>query len=161
MPKLKGATTLSFIEQTLHSYQLPASRLELEITEGMLMDDVEKTIVDLHKLSDLGCHISVDDFGTGYSSLSYLHRFPVHTLKIDHSFVSAIHEHDNGKALVDIIIHLNQKKRLNLVAEGVETKEQFEFLQQQAEQQVQGFYFSKAVDGEAVIPMLIKGFDIS
>lgn len=152
---------VSFIEQTLLHHQIPAKYLELEITESMLMNDVEKTIADLHRLNDLGCHISVDDFGTGYSSLSYLHRFPVHTLKIDRSFVSAIHQHDKGKALVDIIINLAHNLGLALVAEGVETKEQFEFLQQGAQQQIQGFYFSKPVDADSIIELLIKGFDIS
>lgn len=149
---------VGFIEQTLQNYQISPSRLELEITESMLMHDVESTIGDLHDLCDLGCHISVDDFGTGYSSLSYLHRFPVHTLKIDRSFVGAINQHDKGKALVDIIINLAQNLDLELVAEGVETAEQFDFLRSKAHQQIQGFYFSKAIDGEAVIPFLINGF---
>lgn len=151
---------VAFIEENLLQYQIPARHLELEITEGMLMDDVESTIVDLHKLNELGCHISVDDFGTGYSSLSYLHRFPVHTLKIDRSFVNNIDQHEKGKALVDIIINLAQNLRLDLVAEGVETKEQFEFLQGRAEQQIQGYYFAKPVDAETVMPMLIKGFEV-
>ena len=152
---------VSFIEQTLQNYQISPSRLELEITESMLMNDVEATIEDLNKLNDLGCHISLDDFGTGYSSLSYLHRFPVHTLKIDRSFVGAINQHDKGKALVDIIINLAQNLGLEIVAEGVETAEQFEFLKNKAHQQIQGFYFSKAIDGESVIPYLINGFQFN
>lgn len=151
---------VGFIEENLLHYQIPALKLELEITEGMLMDDVESTIADLHRLNELGCHISVDDFGTGYSSLSYLHRFPVHTLKIDRSFVSNIDQHSKGKALVDIIINLAQNLGLDLVAEGVETKEQLQFLQSRAEQQIQGYYFSKPVDAETVLPMLIKGFEV-
>jgi diguanylate cyclase (GGDEF)-like protein/PAS domain S-box-containing protein len=151
---------VNFIEETLMFYQVPAQRLELEITESMLMDDVERTIADLHRLNDLGCHISVDDFGTGYSSLSYLHRFPVHTLKIDRSFISAIHEHEKGKALVDIIINLAKNLELDLVAEGVETKAQFAFLQSHVDMQIQGYYFSKPVDPEFIIPMLISGFDV-
>jgi diguanylate cyclase (GGDEF)-like protein/PAS domain S-box-containing protein len=152
---------VDFIDQTLQFYQLPAANLELEITEGMLMNDVETTIIDLHRLNDLGCHISVDDFGTGYSSLSYLHRFPVHTLKIDRSFVSAIHQHAKGKALVDIIINLAQNLELELVAEGVETLDQFCFLQGRVDMQIQGYYFSKPVDNQTVLPMLIKGFDVN
>ncbi len=151
---------VEFIDQTLQLYQLPPAKLELEITESMLMNDVEATIADLHKLNELGCHISVDDFGTGYSSLSYLHRFPVHTLKIDRSFVSAIHQHPKGKALVDIIINLAQNLELELVAEGVETFDQFEFLQLSAPMQIQGYYFSKPVDAQVVMPLLIKGFNV-
>ncbi|MFT4926532.1 MAG: diguanylate cyclase (GGDEF)-like protein/PAS domain S-box-containing protein [Phenylobacterium sp.] len=152
---------VNFIDQTLQFYQVPPGRLELEITESMLMNDVEATIADLHQLNKLGCHISVDDFGTGYSSLSYLHRFPVHTLKIDRSFVSAIHEHDKGIALVDIIINLAHNLDLELVAEGVETYEQFAFLQQRAPMQIQGYYFAKPMSAEDVVSLLIKGFDIS
>lgn len=151
---------VKLVEDNLLQYQIPALKLELEITEGMLMHDVESTIVDLHRLNELGCHISVDDFGTGYSSLSYLHRFPVHTLKIDRSFVNNIDQHDKGKALVDIIINLAQNLGMTLVAEGVETQAQFEFLKSRAEQQIQGFYFSKPVDAESVLPMLIKGFEV-
>ena len=126
-PRLFGHYDLvSFIEQNLMFYQVSAKRLELEITEGILMDDVEQTIKILQKLNALGCHISVDDFGTGYSSLSYLHRFPVHTLKIDRSFVNAIDQHEQVARRWSTLLSTSRKTwGWNWWPKGVEDKDQF------------------------------------
>ncbi len=119
----------------------PAS-LIFEITESMLMGDTDAAISQLNQLKRLGVSLSIDDFGTGYSSLSYLKRFPVDELKIDRSFVKDIPDDRNDMDIVAAIIAMAQKMNLRVVAEGVETAEQVEFLRKNACYQVQGYYFS-------------------
>ena len=119
----------------------PAS-LIFEITESMLMGDTDAAINQLNQLKRLGVTLSIDDFGTGYSSLSYLKRFPVDELKIDRSFVKDIPDDQNDMDIVAAIIAMAQKMNLRVVAEGVETAEQVEFLRKNACYQVQGYYFS-------------------
>ncbi|HEY9041422.1 MAG TPA: EAL domain-containing protein [Rheinheimera sp.] len=113
-----------------------------EITESMLMGDTDAAINQLNQLKRLGVSLSIDDFGTGYSSLSYLKRFPVDELKIDRSFVKDIPDDRNDMDIVAAIIAMAQKMNLRVVAEGVETAEQVEFLRKNACYQVQGYYFS-------------------
>jgi diguanylate cyclase (GGDEF)-like protein/PAS domain S-box-containing protein len=113
-----------------------------EITESMLMGDTDAAIKQLNQLKRLGVSLSIDDFGTGYSSLSYLKRFPVDELKIDRSFVKDIPDDRNDMDIVAAIIAMAQKMNLRVVAEGVETAEQVEFLRDNACYQVQGYYFS-------------------
>jgi diguanylate cyclase (GGDEF)-like protein/PAS domain S-box-containing protein len=119
----------------------PASVI-FEITESMLMGDTDAAINQLNQLKRLGVSLSIDDFGTGYSSLSYLKRFPVDELKIDRSFVKDIPDDRNDMDIVAAIIAMAQKMNLRVVAEGVETAEQVEFLRKNACYQVQGYYFS-------------------
>ncbi len=119
----------------------PASII-FEITESMLMGDTDAAISQLNQLKRLGVSLSIDDFGTGYSSLSYLKRFPVDELKIDRSFVKDIPDDRNDMDIVAAIIAMAQKMNLRVVAEGVETAEQVEFLRTNACYQVQGYYFS-------------------
>lgn len=116
--------------------------LHLELTESMLMGDVEIAINQLHELKTLGVSLSIDDFGTGYSSLSYLKRFPVDILKVDRSFVKDIPQDSNDMEITAAIIAMAQKLNLNVVAEGVETKEQIEFLKNNNCFIVQGYFFS-------------------
>lgn len=116
--------------------------LIFEITESMLMGDTDAAINQLNQLKRLGVSLSIDDFGTGYSSLSYLKRFPVDELKIDRSFVKDIPDDRNDMDIVAAIIAMAQKMNLRVVAEGVETAEQVEFLRKNACYQVQGYYFS-------------------
>ncbi|OEY69250.1 diguanylate phosphodiesterase [Rheinheimera salexigens] len=116
--------------------------LMFEITESMLMGDTDAAISQLNQLKRLGVSLSIDDFGTGYSSLSYLKRFPVDELKIDRSFVRDIPENRNDMNIVSAIIAMAQKMGLQVVAEGVETAEQVEFLRKNACYHVQGYYFS-------------------
>ena len=117
--------------------------MELEITESILMKDFEKSIKLLTEIRDLGINIALDDFGTGYSSLSYLKQLPINTLKIDKSFIDNIVTNEREKAIVDGIIQLAQKIDLDVIAEGVETKEQIKLLQSMGCNQIQGYYFSK------------------
>ncbi|MCA1931039.1 EAL domain-containing protein, partial [Rheinheimera sp.] len=117
-------------------------KLIFEITESMLMGDTDAAIAQLNELKGLGVTLSIDDFGTGYSSLSYLKRFPVDELKIDRSFVKDIPDDTNDMDIVAAIIAMAQKMNLRVVAEGVESIEQIEFLKNNACYLVQGYYFS-------------------
>jgi EAL domain-containing protein (putative c-di-GMP-specific phosphodiesterase class I) len=122
---------------------LPAEYLELEITEGVLMENVEATVKMLNKLKSTGVRLSIDDFGTGYSSLNYLKRFPVDKIKIDRSFVSDITTDGDDAAIVKTIITLAHNLNHKVVAEGVETEEELEFLCAHGCDEVQGYYFSR------------------
>jgi diguanylate cyclase (GGDEF)-like protein/PAS domain S-box-containing protein len=122
--------------------------LELEITESLIMENVENTIVSLREMRALGIRIAIDDFGTGFSSLAYLAKLPVDTIKIDQSFVMAMTATAEGLALVSTIIQMAHALRLNVVAEGVETEEQSRLLRVLNCDEMQGFLFSKAVPSE-------------
>ncbi len=117
--------------------------LVLEITESMLVENIEETIKTLHQLSALGLEISIDDFGTGYSSLSYLKRYPINTLKIDQSFVRDIATDPDDAAIIAAIIAMARSLKMRVLAEGVETQAQLDFLTRQGCGCFQGFYFSK------------------
>ncbi len=135
-----------FVERVgtvLERHAIPASRLELELTESMLMDEIEQAITTMKALKKMGLKLSVDDFGTGYSSLSYLKRFPIDTLKIDRSFVNEIGINSSGEAIIKAIIAMGQSLGLRLVAEGVEQLNQLQYLALQSCEVVQGYYFSK------------------
>ena len=119
--------------------------VELEITEGALMDDVEKSNEILKELKGRGIHISIDDFGTGYSSLSYLKKFHINTLKIDQSFVRDIMEDADDAAIVSAIIAMAKSLRLNVIAEGVETPEQLNYLAAKGCNEAQGYLLGKPV----------------
>jgi diguanylate cyclase (GGDEF)-like protein/PAS domain S-box-containing protein len=125
-----------------------AAGLELEITEGMIMEDVEHSIASLQAIRAMGVRIAIDDFGTGFSSLSYLSRLPVDALKIDRSFVIDMTATPEGLALVSTIITLAHSLKLKVVAEGVETEEQSRLLRLLSCDEMQGYLFSKPVPGE-------------
>lgn len=131
------------VTKILDSVQLPAQYLELELTEGVAMDDPLGAISMMDKLHERGIRMSIDDFGTGYSSLSYLKRFKVYKLKIDQSFVRDITDDPEDKAIVRAIISLADSLGLKTIAEGVETEGQLAFLREQGCDEVQGYYFSK------------------
>ncbi|MCL7748944.1 EAL domain-containing protein [Halalkalibacter alkaliphilus] len=131
------------IENILKETELQPQLLELEITESMTTN-IEQTIGTLHELKSLGVKISIDDFGTGFSSLNYLKQFPVDTLKIDQSFVRELSNKDD-ETIVKTIISMAHNLNLNVVAEGIETKEQVEFLKQHLCNEGQGYFFSKPV----------------
>ncbi|MBI3726782.1 MAG: EAL domain-containing protein [Burkholderiales bacterium] len=122
------------------------SNVTLELTESMVMQDVNSTLVALRALKKLGVSISLDDFGTGYSSLSYLRRFPIDELKIDKSFINDIHENPDDAAIASAIIAMALSLSLSVVAEGVEKKEQAELLRKMGCSQVQGYYFGRPMD---------------
>ncbi|HEX3031419.1 MAG TPA: EAL domain-containing protein, partial [Bacillota bacterium] len=124
---------------------LDARWLELEITESVAMQDVESTIGTLRQLDELGVKLAIDDFGTGYSSLNYIKHFPIHTLKIDRSFVGDIPGNSSNAAVVSTIIVLAQNLNLKVIGEGVETREQCEFLQERNCVNMQGYLFARPV----------------
>ncbi|WP_236216321.1 putative bifunctional diguanylate cyclase/phosphodiesterase [Pseudomonas rhodesiae] len=136
---------------------LPPARLELEITESVLMQNVDETVDILQKIKAMGVRLALDDFGTGYSSLSYLRRFPIDVLKIDQSFVRGLNVNSQDAQLISAIIGMGKSLELNIIAEGVETVEQLNFLKTQQCEEGQGFLFSKAVPPKDFAHMLQVG----
>jgi EAL domain-containing protein (putative c-di-GMP-specific phosphodiesterase class I) len=134
---------VSDIAQVLADTGLPASSLEIELTESLFMNDVDQAVDLLHQLKGVGVKLSIDDFGTGYSSLSYLSRFPIDVLKIDRSFVCDISRDASDAAIVASIITLAHNLKLAVIAEGVETGDQLSYLRRHGCDQMQGYYFSK------------------
>ncbi len=141
--QLKDINMCGLIEKVIQETGINAKKLDLEITESMLMGDVEGAIKQLYDFKKLGVALSIDDFGTGYSSLSYLKRFPVDTLKVDRSFIKDIPQDRDDMEISSAIIAMAQKLNLKLVAEGVETEAQIEFLRKNACCVIQGYYFSQ------------------
>ncbi len=146
------------VEGALQDFDLEPSSIELELTEGIMMDDNAATMRTLEQLKDMGIRLSIDDFGTGYSSLSYLSRFPLDELKIDRSFVIDIDKSDSDASLVVAIIAMAKSLNLDLVAEGVETPAQYDFLTRNGAGVIQGFMFSKPVPLEELKPLLLPAF---
>jgi diguanylate cyclase (GGDEF)-like protein len=152
--QFKRASLLNVIKRALDDSGLPASLLEVELTEGAIMNDVDQNITRLNQLRDMGVAIAVDDFGTGYSSLSYLKRFPINTLKIDRSFITTIDSDPDDAAIVEAIIALASKLKLTVIAEGVETSEQLETLNRFHCDVIQGYYFGKPVPAEQITTVM-------
>jgi len=159
MPELRVAVNLSVrqllqkdfcntVARILAKTGLPAALLELEITESTLMENAQDTLATLHSLHALGVRLSIDDFGTGYSSLSYLKRFPVDILKIDRSFVLDVPQDGDDMAIVSAIIALAHSLRLEVVAEGVETEAQLDFLRTRDCDLLQGYFLSPALPAQ-------------
>jgi len=130
------------VADTLQRYQLDASWLELEITESTLMHDFERVTGIMDRITELGVSLSLDDFGTGYSSLSYLKRFPIHTLKIDRSFTTGIPQDQSDCAIAGTIVSMARQLGLRVIAEGVETLDQLEFLREAGCDEVQGYLYA-------------------
>lgn len=133
---------IRLVSSALEDTGCSPSWLELEITESVIMENPQDATETLQQLSDMGVHLSIDDFGTGYSSLSYLKRFPINTLKIDRSFVRDITIDADDAAIAQAVIALAHSLKLKVIAEGVETAEQLEFLRKQGCDQIQGYYLS-------------------
>lgn len=142
------------IAEILDDTGLEARHLEVELTETVVMKDVERNIVTFRKLKELGVQLSVDDFGTGYSSLAYLKRFPIDTLKIDRSFMQDVTVSQDDASIVSSIISLAHNLKLSVIAEGVESGEQAAFLREQKCDALQGFYFSKPVPPDRIDALL-------
>jgi EAL domain-containing protein (putative c-di-GMP-specific phosphodiesterase class I) len=134
-----------------------AKLIELEITESLLLQDIDNTVEALNKLKDAGITISIDDFGTGYSSLNYLNQLPIDTLKIDQSFVKDLHHDTDAAAICAAILAMSEKLGLNVVAEGVELEEQLDFLRRHGCHQIQGFLYSPALPPALFEELLRKG----
>ena len=146
------------VAQALLAAGLEASRLELEITESMIMQNPVETVQQLGELKSLGVWLSIDDFGTGYSSLSHLKRFPLDTLKIDRSFVDGLPADEDSAAIAEAILAMAKKLKFTVVAEGVENAAQADFLQLKGCTLLQGYHFGKPVPaGE--FPALLQGLE--
>ncbi len=144
------------IARILNETGVEAKYITLEITESMLIDNIEKVVETLKCLSEIGIHISIDDFGTGYSSLSYLKRFPIHTLKIDRTFVRDIVTDKNDHTIVAAIIAMAHSLEIDVIAEGIETEEQLNLLIAQQCNHYQGYYFSRPVPVSEIEKILRK-----
>jgi EAL domain-containing protein (putative c-di-GMP-specific phosphodiesterase class I) len=144
------------VVQTLNKHKIPANSLDMEITEGIVIQRVDEAITTMTVLSEYGISFSLDDFGTGYSSISYLKRLPVSTLKIDKGFVRDIIEDRNDRVLVETIITMGRLLDMELVAEGVEQTDQLKILQQFGCHYYQGFLSSPAVSIEKFEDILIE-----
>jgi diguanylate cyclase (GGDEF)-like protein/PAS domain S-box-containing protein len=142
------------IADALRRHGVPGHCLEVELTEGMLMERPEATAAMLHRLKTLGLVLSLDDFGTGYSSLGYLQRFPIDVLKIDRSFVRTIDDGPDGSAIVDAVIALAHRLHLRVVAEGVETAAQHDYLVRRGCDELQGYRFGRPEDAAALQALL-------
>jgi len=148
---------LNTIVDILDETGLAPTSLDLEITESLLLQRNDDNVAVLNQLSDMGIQLSVDDFGTGYSSLAYLQRFPVHAIKIDQSFVRDVGRDANATALVSAIIAMAHSLRLKVLAEGVQSSRQADFLISHGCIVAQGFYYSKAVSANEFMKMLDTG----
>ena len=143
--QFKSRRLVAAVKEALAASGLPGHRLELEITEAVLLQSGDATLAALHELHDLGARVSLDDFGTGYSSLSYLRSFPFDKIKIDQSFIRDLTHAQGGAAIVRAIAGLGTSFSLATTAEGVETREQFAILRAEGCTEVQGFLFSRPV----------------
>lgn len=148
---------VEMVESVLKQTGLPPSALELEMTESVVMHNVEGAVVAMNRLSEKGVRLSLDDFGTGYSSLNYLKRFPLDTLKIDRSFTNDIPDDPDGVAIVEGILALARSLKLQVVAEGVEYQSQYEFLRRRGCDMMQGFLFSRPLPAEQFEALLRQG----
>ncbi|HUN53545.1 MAG TPA: EAL domain-containing protein [Smithella sp.] len=143
--QLADDNLLNDIKAALQESGMKPNLLELEITESMVMHNPQRLIAVLTKIREMGVRLAIDDFGTGYSSLAQLKNFPINTLKVDRSFIRNIPEDCDNKAITEAIIIMGKNLSLTVVAEGVETKEQENFLREQVCDEMQGFYFSKPI----------------
>lgn len=147
--QFRQSNLITEINRALHDAGLAPEHLELEITESILIQDLQTTISTLNQLHTLGIQISIDDFGTGYSSLSYLKRLPISKIKIDRSFIRDICTDTDDGAIANAVISLGHSLKMKVIAEGVETLEQLEHLRAQGCDKIQGYYFSRPLPAEA------------
>jgi diguanylate cyclase (GGDEF)-like protein/PAS domain S-box-containing protein len=144
------------ITRTLKDYGLPGRALELEITENEIMDDMDSVVHKLKELSASGIAIAIDDFGTGYSSLSYLHKLPIHTLKIDRAFIKEMLMSNDRNSIINTIVAMAKGLNLKVIAEGVETQQQLDFLREIDCDTAQGFFFGKPLTPDVIMQLLIQ-----
>lgn len=154
--QFQDPTLVSSIKDILTKTALRAEFLELEITESILMENVENALRVLRQLKKMGVKLAIDDFGTGYSSLSYLRHFPIDRLKVDKSFIQRIATHSDDAAITKAIIVMGHIIGIKIVAEGVEQKDELTFLQENKCDEVQGFYFSRPVSPETLIERILN-----
>ncbi len=154
--QLSNPNLVGLIEQTLAEYSIQPEQLWLELSEKNNINDEEVVIPKLRAIRSLGVHLCLDDFGTGYSTLGYLSRLPISVLKIDRSFIGGVDGNSESNKIVHTVIGLAANLGLNLVAEGVETEAQLSFLQASKCRYAQGYYFSEALDPDAITELLQK-----
>ncbi|MBZ9673505.1 EAL domain-containing protein [Mesorhizobium sp. ES1-3] len=154
--QFKEKNLISHVIDALEDSGLEAKYLELELTESLIMQNVDTAVAMMNALQGLGVQISIDDFGTGYSSLSALKTFPVARLKIDKSFINDLATDENDQAVASAVISLGQKLNLRVIAEGVETDDQVAFLRKNNCDEMQGYHFSKPVSAEGIARLLDK-----
>jgi EAL domain-containing protein (putative c-di-GMP-specific phosphodiesterase class I) len=142
------------MQRTLAHFAISPSQIEVEITENICIRNPQHAIEQLNKLSQLGVSVAIDDFGTGYSSLAYLHRFPVHTIKIDQAFVREIQRENGHFPVVLAIISIARGLGLKLVAEGVETATQAHYLKHSGCTNMQGYYYYPPLSSDQFIELL-------
>jgi EAL domain-containing protein (putative c-di-GMP-specific phosphodiesterase class I) len=147
--ELRSEDFVARVQAILTETGLKPSSLELELTETFLMQDMKSTAAVLEALKNMGVQLALDDFGTGYSSLSYLKRFPIDTLKIDQTFVRDLTTDADDASIVSAVISMGKSLNKRVVAEGVETRQQLAFLQEQSCPEGQGYYFSKPMNAGA------------
>lgn len=140
---------------------LPARALEIEITESVLMQSFTDHMIELESLRELGIHIALDDFGTGYSSLSYLRQLPIHTVKIDKSFVDDLTNNSTTRHITESIISLSHALGLEIVAEGIESKAQLDFLRQAGCEMGQGYFIARPLQAHAATELLLNGIQMA
>jgi len=146
--QFEDKTFMPTLEDALHNYDVDAGKIRLELTEGILIQNIEETLERLYLLKEMGISLSIDDFGTGYSSLSYLKQLPMDELKIDQSFIRDLIDDENDEIITQTIISIGNKFGLDVIAEGVETMEQYEKLISMGCKYFQGYLFSKPVEVE-------------
>ena len=160
--QFRSKTLALRVATALRDSGLAPDRLELEITEAVLIRDDNEALVILHQLRDLGVRIALDDFGTGYSSLSYLRRFPFDKIKIDRSFVSDIGDAGGSSMIVEAVVNMASACRMSTTAEGVETEMQREILRGLGCSEMQGYLFSPAVPASKLRQLLLsKASDVA
>ena len=145
---------LPMLKQAVATIGVDTSFLTLELTESLLIENIEEKIKILEKLKEMGFKLSIDDFGTGYSSLSYLRRLPFDEIKIDRAFIMEVLEHENSRAIVSTVVFLAKSLNMLTVAEGVEEEGELEFLKKLGCDQFQGFLFSRAIPSDELFKML-------
>ena len=152
--QFRNSGFINMLENVLAETGLSPQRLHLEITENVVMEDIEEVVKTIERIVEMGVELVIDDFGTGYSSLSYLTRFPSSILKIDRSFIARMIEDKNSAALVDAIIKMGHSLHMKIIAEGVETDQQLAVLRGQGCDLIQGYYFSRPVPGVELLDFI-------
>jgi len=141
---------VTLVQETILSSGANPNLLKLELTESLVLENIEETIETMNSIKELGVHFSMDDFGTGYSSLSYLTKLPIDQLKIDRSFVMNLPLEKNDAMIAQTIIAMGRGLDMNVIAEGVETQTQFDFLQAHGCHAYQGYLYSRPLDIDAI-----------
>ncbi len=154
--QFRGDALVGAVASALRESGLAANRLELELTESLIMQDIARAVATMEELQALGIQLAIDDFGTGYSSLSALKTFPVARLKIDRSFIKDLPSNENDRAVATAVISMAQQLHLRVIAEGVETDAQLAFLREHDCDEMQGFHFSKPIPAPELEALLSR-----